>query len=89
MVFITSCTLHVHAMFLLFITPSLPLSFHFAANAPAPSLWVGTNAGIIYVFTLNIPVGENRVMGNVMAEIGEVPSLYFSPSRHLKKKLFD
>ncbi|XP_071814997.1 LLGL scribble cell polarity complex component 2-like isoform X3 [Apostichopus japonicus] len=56
---------------------SLVRSIYFAnsfirdANAPAPSLWVGTNAGIIYVFTLNIPVGENRVMGNVMAEIAK------------------
>ncbi|KAJ8037464.1 Lethal(2) giant larvae protein-like 2 [Holothuria leucospilota] len=46
-------------------------SFIRDGNTPSASLWVGTNSGIIYVFTLDIPVGENRVMGSVLADIAK------------------
>ncbi|XP_041473429.1 LLGL scribble cell polarity complex component 2-like isoform X4 [Lytechinus variegatus] len=41
------------------------------AHTATPSLWVGTNAGIIYIYSLGVPTGENRVQGNVMAEISK------------------
>ena len=37
---------------------------------------VGTNAGIIYVFSLSVPTGENREHGKVNAELSKSPWAY-------------
>eukprot|EP00057_Strongylocentrotus_purpuratus_P023932 XP_011678406.1 PREDICTED: lethal(2) giant larvae protein homolog 2 [Strongylocentrotus purpuratus] len=41
------------------------------AHTATPSLWVGTNAGVIYIYSLGVPTGENRLQGNVVAEISK------------------
>ncbi|XP_071485894.1 LLGL scribble cell polarity complex component 2-like, partial [Diadema antillarum] len=41
------------------------------AHTATPSVWVGTNAGIIYIFSLSVPTGENREQGHVVAEISK------------------
>lgn len=36
-----------------------------------PTLWVGTNAGTVYVFTINIPGGEKRSKEDVVCQIAK------------------
>jgi len=40
-------------------------------TTPTPTFWAGTNAGIIYVYTLNVPDEEKRSEVDVAAELGK------------------
>lgn len=41
------------------------------AHSLTPSLWVGTNNGTVYVFTLAIPSGDKRKEENVSCQLGK------------------
>lgn len=43
----------------------------FAVQTTTPTLWVGTNAGTVYVFTINIPGGERRSKEDVGCQIAK------------------